>query len=874
MTIWYRLAWKEIRNNFSFSAFFVLNLAIGLVGYVLLNSFNRSLDEHFHSNLKEMMTADLMTRSSRPYRPQELEIMERVFGPQMRESRVDNFFTMAATPGYSRLVEVYAIDEAFPLYGRLELERTDAVAFPRKMQTLQQKGRVWMPYDTARSLHIKLGDTVTLGRKQFVLDDFIRKDHINAITSVGIAPRIYIGLRQLESTGLLNFGSRLSYLRFFRLPSGTDVKELSAKLGEEFAKLHDNRSPIYVFGTERANRNINRIIGYFSSYMGLIGIIALFLAGIGAGYLFRNYFRKNRKEIAILISLGASRMQTYTVFLTQIVILGIAASAISLLLAGFLLPIIPQILKGIVPVELEVRTTWAIALRTTVLGALGSSVFCLPTIVGIHRLKPLALLQNSESHQVRRGRDSVLWGVSFLPAVALFWGMSVLQTGSWYRGTLFLGGFVGISLVLSVMGIGFFRICRVMAGWKSTYPKIAFRNLHRNKVSSFSCFLAIALGVFLINIIPQLQNGIQEEIHRPDGLTLPSFFLVDVQPEQLDPVNSFLEKRNLKLAHASPMVRGRIDTVNGKSFLGRSAEDGNRAGFRRREFNFSYRKQLDVSEQVIEGKQLSPEPYDFDSGRPAEISIADSFAERSGWKIGDEIDFDIQGIPIRGRVVNIRRVRWNSFRPNFFILFQDGVLNDAPKTYLAAIPQIDPGKKQKLQNELVSKHLHVQHRGAGGADSRNCGAHLLRPQLYGLSVDRHRHHGRVFHRSLRGVEPPPGNQPDQNTGGRIQGRTQSRSNRVRVSGLCGGPFRDTAESGGLLFRLHPTFQPAVAVQVGCQPVQPRTHYGSLRCHRFNGGGGCHPPKAAYHTAIRVAYCGRAISRGSIPVHLQVGKESI
>lgn len=707
MTIWYRLALKEILNNFSFSIFFVLNLAIGLIGYVLLNSFSLSLNEHFHSNLREMMTADLMTSSSRPYRPEELETIDRVLGAQRRESRVDNFLTMVATPGYSRLVEVYAVDEAFPLYGRLELEKSDAAAFPQKMQGLQREGRVWMTHETALSLRIKLGDGVVLGRKQFVLDDYVRKDHINAITSIGIAPRIYIGLPQLESTGLLNFGSRLGYLRFFRFPLGTNVKELGKRLTDELERLHDNRSPIYLFGTERVNRNLSRVIGYFSSYMGLIGIIALFLAGIGAGYLFRNYFRKKRKEIAILMSLGASRIQTYVVLLMQIVLLGIVASAISLLLAGFLLPVIPQILKGIVPVELAVQMRWTVALRASVLGALGSSVFCLPTMINIHRLKPLTLLQNSESHQARQGREHLFWGLSFLPAIVLFWGMSILQTDSWYRGTLFLGGFLAVSLILSAAGIGFFRVCGLLANSKATYAKIAFRNLYRNKVSSFSCFLAIALGVFLINLIPQLQNGIQEEIHRPDGLVLPSFFLVDVQPEQLAPLNSFLQERSLKLAHASPIVRGRIDRINGEEFVGRKTKEENRRGFRRREFNFSYRKQLDISEQVIEGERLSRKPYDFKSGKPAEISIADSFAERYGLKIGDRIGFDVQGIPIEGRVVNIRRVRWTSFRPNFFILFQDGVLNDAPKTYLAAIPQFHQSKKRKLQNELVSEFPNI-----------------------------------------------------------------------------------------------------------------------------------------------------------------------
>ncbi len=706
--IWLKLAVKEIINNKSFGLFFILNLAIGLVGYVILNSFSYSLNEHFQTNLKEMMTADLVSRVSRPFQPEELEVFDRVLGNNRQEAQVNNFLTMASGPGYSRLVEVYAVDGAFPLYGRLDLENSDAVSFPEKMKGLQQISRVWMSYDTAFSLRLKIGDTVNLGQKEFVLDDYIVKDHINAITSVEIAPRIYIGYQQLQETGLIDFGSRLSYLRFFRFPSGVDVKSLNKKLIEAFNQLHNDQSPIYVYGTERINRNLNRVIGYFSSYMGLIGTIALFLAGIGAGYLFRNYFRMNRKEIAILMSLGASRMQTYLVFLTQITILGVLASVLSIFFSGFLLPLIPMILQGIIPAALEVEITLKIAVQTIILGALGSGVFCLPTIINIHRLRPLVLLQDDRMRQARDRGFYACSGIGFLPGVLLFWSMSIIQTNSLYHGSVFLLGFIGVSAILSLTGIGFLGVCKTLANSNRTFIKIAFRNLYRNKISSFSCFLAISLGVFLINIIPQLQNGIQEEINRPDGLILPSFFLVDVQAEQLEPLKVFLKKRDLELTHASALIRGRIEKVNGIGFYDRNPESGKeQSDYRRREFNFSYRARLDNSEELIEGTPFSENTYDFESNEPAEISIAEIFAERRDLKIGDVIDFDIQGIPIKGKVVSIRRVRWTSFRPNFYILFQDGILNDAPHTFLASIPQINPSKKQQLQNDLVSRFPNI-----------------------------------------------------------------------------------------------------------------------------------------------------------------------
>ena len=126
-----------------------------------------------------------------------------------------------------------------------------------------------------------------------------------------------------------------------------------------------------------------------------------------------------------------------------------------------------------------------------------------------------------------------------------------------------------------------------------------------------------------------------------------------------------------------------------------------------REFNFSYRPDLSSSERIIQGKPLTKKPYDFTSNKPAEISLAESFADRYGLSIDDVLEFDIQGIPIFGKVVNIRDVRWNSFQPNFYILFQSGVLEDAPKIFLASIPQMANEEKLPLQNALVAKFPNI-----------------------------------------------------------------------------------------------------------------------------------------------------------------------
>jgi len=259
-----------------------------------------------------------------------------------------------------------------------------------------------------------------------------------------------------------------------------------------------------------------------------------------------------------------------------------------------------------------------------------------------------------------------------------------------------------------------FSGCKILSKTSSPVGKIAFRNLFRNKWSSLSCFVTIAMGVFLVSIIPQVQKGLQNEIMRPEGLKIPVFFLVDIQDEQKIPFIEFMKSQKGDLINLSPMVRGRILTINNLPFYDEKRKapsnqhDSSRQGRGRRlEFNFSYRENLDVSEEIVKGIPLSEIPWDFEAPTPFGISLERSFAEQYGIGLGDLVGFEIQGIPLTGEVKNLRKVRWNSFQPNFFLLFQNGVLNDAPKTFLASISHVAPEDRQELKNKIVNSFPNI-----------------------------------------------------------------------------------------------------------------------------------------------------------------------
>ena len=720
LTLWIRMAAGELMKNRGFSFFFLLNLSLGLAGFLALPSFGPSLNRHLDENLKEILTADLVLIANSPFTSGELALADEVLGKNKTHARLINFFTMAKARGNARLVRVMAIDDAYPLYGAFSLEGSSEKSGKKN---IQENPGVFMTRDTADTLGIRnkadKNFSVKLGNKTFRLQDFFTVDPDQSLTAVELAPKIYMGIRQLEGTGLIQFGSRIKYYHFYRFSQGTDIPGLAEKLRRKFSLKYPGQPRINIYDSRDVNRGLGRVTRYFTGYMGLVSVVALFLAGIATAYLFRGYLNLKQQEIAILMSIGAKQREIYLYISAQLILLGTLASCLSAFISLFLVPAFPIIFQGLIPSHIRLATDPVTLILAVGMGMAGSLIFCLPVFVRIFGIKPLMLLRGTPSAAKRTVSRTLGQIASFLPGIAAFFWLSIVVTGSLRNGSVFVAGFVLALVFLIGTGWLIFSGCRQLSQTRVLIRKIAFRNLFRNKWSSLSCFVTIAMGAFLISIIPQVQKGLQNEIKRPEGLKIPVFFLVDIQDEQKVPFIEFMRHQDAELVNMSPMVRGRILTVNQHPFYAESSNPGsrqsgsgksgpgNRNRGRRLEFNFSYRQSLDTSETIVHGSPLTNALWRFEKSIPFEVSVEKSFAERYSLKLGDIIGFEIQGIPMAGQVKNLRKVRWNSFKPNFFLLFQNGVLNDAPKTFLAALSHVAQEKRQALKNKIVTAFPNV-----------------------------------------------------------------------------------------------------------------------------------------------------------------------
>ena len=709
---WFKLAFRKLLNNRRFSIFFIFNLALGLAGFIALDSFKVSLDNHLGQNSKAILGADVALTSYVPFEENTLNVLEEKLPQNTLSTRKITLFTMVAAKNISRLVQITGVEDEYPFYGKMILKKNGIVESENIEQSLKFSDEVWVYPELLFMLGLSVGESIKIGEKIFRIADTVIDDPSSSFSSFGLAPRIYLGYSQMLETGLLSKKSRVSYQRLYRLPEGSDLPGLNVELKNKINDFEGSESKIRILTHNRAGNNLGRLLGYINDYLGLVAMIAVFLAGIGAAYLFRNYLVHSFREISILMSLGATRQQTYRMVLWQLGLLGTGSALIAIIISLGILPLLPILLKQFLPNGFETQLSPISLMFALVLGGVGSLVFCLPVLSRIRTVEPLHLFHENIEQKIV---NSSFWKkqvLSYIPLLILSWSLSVWQSHSLIVGSVFVG-----MLLVSILFLGCIAwLVLAMAGnlsqiSGSTMKRLAFRNLQRNRTGAISCFLALALGTLLINLIPQIYQGLQEEVSRPDDFRIPSLFLFDIQQEQMETLKKILISEKVNLNYLSPMVRARLEKVNGKNFVysdkvALTREQERQQSFRRRNLNLSYRTELSDSEHIVEGRMLATN-YDWDSGKPAEVSLEVRYAERMGLKLGDFLTFNVQEVLVEAIVTNLRRVQWNSFQPNFFIIFQPGVLEDAPSTFLGSIGGLDASGKLKIQNRIVSDYPNV-----------------------------------------------------------------------------------------------------------------------------------------------------------------------
>lgn len=697
-----RLAWLELIRYKSVSLFLVLNLALGLIGFFLLQIFQQSLAQQSAEKAQVMLGGDISISARRAFTDAERAAWEGQIQFEQK-SQYYGLFSMLRSSNEARLASVGVFDSAYPLYGEFKLS---GIGFTN------DRPRVWVDPEIQELMSLEAGELVEIGTAKFAYSGVILEDPTRLFRGTGFAPRVLIHRDFLEASGLIQPGSTFTEYWSYRTAPEYDV--ISAKTRLE--KLITD-PVVRIENTKDSAEDSNRVLRYFTDYLGLVALVALGLCFLCGSYLLQWTFLNKKKSIAIYKTLGLTDQKIVLIYLLQNFILSLAACVLGVLAVQLIQPVMQQIITEEFKLPIQLVFSAKAVVITCFIAIFGPMLMVVPQILQIVELRPLTLFQNIESNS-RKSFAYYLWlaGSAFL-----FWLLSVWQSNSFQIATLFAGSLVGLILFFQIINrLMLYGLDRISGrfGWLSRY---AIRGLSRKQASAGLVFTTMSLATLVLSLLPHVKTSIINEIKPENVSQIPSLFLFDIQPEQVAGLQSLSNeffKQDLSL---SPLVRSRILRINDENYE-RAVQSGeiqtreadDEARFRNRGINLTYRDHLQDSESVVRGEfqgeftdTAQPQAAAADTAVLPQISIEKRYADRVDIGIGDILTFDVQGIELKAQVSSLRQVRWTSFQPNFFILFPKGVLEEAPQIFLTSVSSGERSVVKEFQRRVATEFKNV-----------------------------------------------------------------------------------------------------------------------------------------------------------------------
>ncbi|MFG1503980.1 ABC transporter permease [Halobacteriovorax sp. ZH5_bin.2] len=689
-----KMVMRELRSSPMFFIIFILNLSIGMVGLSTIEVFKSSFDSALTAKSKTLLGSDISVSSRIAITKDSLEIAKSNLDySEMTRNR--SLYSMLFNGEKSRLVNIRGLGTGFPFYG-------DIISKRGKSFKEIKDNEVFIYPELVGQLGLDVGKEIKIGSKIFKVAGIVEEDGSAGFSMGQLAPRLYLKNEVLDSTDLIKPGSTIWRSLHFKMAKELSDKELIKTEKDLKAKIID--SSIRIRSPQSNSERVGRSMDYLADFLGLVSLCGLFLAGLGLIYLFRGFLLKRRKDLAILGFIGMKKKDIFKIYTLKLFFLGLFGSLLGIAIGTAFSPVIQSMVSRNLGINFELDFNLSTFFVTMAVGVASTIVLAPALIIPYLRVDQKALFDHDTSLS-KNFYDYLL----FIPIVLFYWVMAIYLSESLIVGSAF------IAVFLLIVGV-FFPVGSFVLSWLGKLnPKLslssnmAFKYVTRHKISTLFIFLCLFISTSLMTLIPSVKNIIGAELSMP-AEERPVYFLFDIQPEQVEDLKTFVSDKKLELLNISPMVRGRLVKINGEGYnpdklsdLTREEQREQRS--RNRSANLSYRDHLVRGEEIVEGRM--PKRFDFESDEVAEVSLEQRYASRLGINLGDELEYNILGMPIIAKVVGLRSIRWTSFLPNFFISFGPGVLEDAPKTFIAAIGKGDGVVNDQLQSDFAARFQNV-----------------------------------------------------------------------------------------------------------------------------------------------------------------------
>lgn len=683
------------------------SVTVGVAALVALNSFTANMRTAVADQAQSLLGADVAVRLRTPFSARAIGVIDSAAGCSSRPcpgvAQVTGFSAMAYVPRTegTRLVQVAAIEGNYPFYGRIRTAPESAWG------GLSSGRHVIVDPTLLAALSARVGDSLALGDARFAISGTV----VDVPGDVGVrsafGPRIFISGRYLPETHLLVTGSRAEYERFIRIPGG-DPQTIASDLR---SKLSAERVTVRTVSDDE--RDLDETLEQLGRYLGLVALIALLLGGLGVASAVHVFIRRKIETIAILRCLGATSSQVLSVYLLQAAAMGFLGSACGALLGMVLQLGLPYLFADFLPVDVTFAISWPAILLGIGTGLIVASMFALLPLLGIRRISPLVVLRR-EFEAIRGGGKRDWWKLPVYAAMVLcIAGLAALQVGNLVSGAVFT---LAIGVVLGVLALAALILIKILRRWfPGGLPYLlrqGLANLYRPANQTVVVMLSLGFGAFLLSTLYLVQSNLLRDFRFGSTGPRPNLVLFDIQPDQRGVIEEILAEGSHEHQPAVPIIPMRLLSVKGRPvsrILADSVlvgEDGQQLGrwAFRREYRSTYRDTVVGSEKLLVGDWWQPGST---STGAIPISVEVDLAGELGITIGDTLVWDVQGLPVTTRVVNLREVNWARMEPNFFVVFPDGPLNAAPQMFVVLSRIPDPVARGTVQRRVVERFPNV-----------------------------------------------------------------------------------------------------------------------------------------------------------------------
>ncbi|WP_300654198.1 ABC transporter permease [Pseudomonas sp.] len=639
--------------------FFALLVAVAAstaIGY-----FSARLNDGMLMRATEFLGADLRLSGSSPATQKQISR-----GTQLGldHAQVVEFSSVIASDAGIQLASVKAADSAYPLRG--QLKSAAAPYEPEQTGPGPQPGEAWAEARLFAALELSVGDAIEVGSKTLILRRVLTYEPDRAGDFYSLTPHVLMHLDDLAATGVVQPGSRVRYRELWRgTPEALSTyrQAIAPNLAAN-QRLEDARD---------GNRQIGSALGRAERYLNIASLAAVLLAGVAVALSAARFAARRFDASALLRCLGLSRNQALGLFSLQLALLGFGASLIGALLGWLAQHGLFYLLQGLLPAQIPAGGLWP-ALAGIATGLVALAGFALPPLAALGRVPPLRVLRRDLLPVP--ASSWLVYGAALFALGLIMWRLSLdLQLTFALLG----GGLVAALLLGGLLLLGLQSLRRLLAR-SSLHWRLGLGQLLRYPLAAAGQALAFGLILLAMSLIALLRGDLLDTWQNQLPEQAPNHFALNVLPADKDAFAARLAELSPHPAPLYPVVPGRLTMINGEPVRQIVSKESQGERAVRRDLSLTWSADLPEGNQLLAGDWWTPSTTDDLPG----VSVESELAKSLKLKLGDRLRFNVGGLDRDARVSNLRQVDWNNFKPNFYMIFEPGTLQDLPVTYLTS----------------------------------------------------------------------------------------------------------------------------------------------------------------------------------------------